>query len=271
MSTALSDWTTFGIGGSARRLFIATTEGELVDGALRGLVLGRGSNVLVSDDGYDGDVTINRYEEFSVCSSAVEVSSGFPLARLAAATGECGLGGLEWAVGIPGSVGGAVRMNAGAFGFSISDCLEYCDIVRAGEVRRLYSPELGFSYRKSALGDGDVVVKAVFGLNKTTAEQSKHRRDEYRALRLQKQPVGKSAGSIFRNPPGVSIGEAIERAGFKGFRVGGAVVSEKHANVIINDGRATAKDVVRIIETIKAELRKTGLDPKEEIVYIGDF
>ncbi len=272
MSGNLSPYTTFGIGGNARRIVTATRRGELIDYAQNALVLGRGSNVLVSDCGYDGTVAINRYERIDVHGCEVTVGSGTRIPVLCAAVGELGLSGLEWAIGIPGSVGGAVKMNAGAFGSCIADRLVYADVLRGGKVVRLSPGDLGLTYRHSKLSGRDVVIDAAFALDRGDAARIERLHEEFRALRAKKQPRGKSAGSVFKNPQGVSIGMLIDKAGFKGYRVGGAVVSDVHANVIVNVGGATARDVASIIRVIKTELNaRFGVDPKEEIIYIGDF
>ena len=169
MRDSLSAYTTFGIGGRARRISVARSRSELIDLAPDALVLGRGSNVLVSDDGYDGDVVINRYDDIVFNGDLVVAGSGACLASVSSAAARCGLSGLEWAIGIPGSVGGAVRMNAGAFGGAISDRLLYADVLRGGAVVRLGRGELGFSYRHSAIADDDVVIAAAFLLDKISA------------------------------------------------------------------------------------------------------
>lgn len=271
MGDALSGYTTFGIGGRARRIVIATGRGELIDLSPRGLVLGRGSNVLVSDDGYDGVVVINRYESIEASRGVVTAGSGTRLHSLCRYAEAAGLSGLEWAIGIPGTVGGAVRMNAGAFGGRISDVLLYADVLRDGAVTRIPRSDLGLGYRESGLDAFDIVIEAAFGLKPDDASRIKARGDAFSELRRQKQPSGKSAGSIFKNPHGMSIGRLIEQAGLKGLSVGGAQISQKHANIIVNNGGATARDVCALIKRVKDELGGVGIHPQEEIVYIGEF
>lgn len=271
MSNSLSAYTTFGIGGAARRILTAQSRGELIDLAPCALVLGRGSNVLVSDDGYDGDVVINRYDETSLVGNVVTVGSGASIAATAALCARAGLSGLEWAIGIPGTVGGAVRMNAGAFGGAVSDRLLYADVLRDGRVVKLDNAALGFSYRHSAVADDDVVVSAAFLLDRDNAAAALARCGEYTALRRQKQPAGKSAGSVFKNPKGVSVAKVLDGAGLKGLRNGGAVISPIHANIIVNIGDATADDVCGLIRIMRSELEARGLEAKEEIIYVGGF
>lgn len=271
MRDSLSAYTTFGIGGRARRISIARSRSELIDLAPDALVLGRGSNVLVSDDGYDGDVVINRYDDIVFNGDLVVAGSGACLASVSSAAARCGLSGLEWAIGIPGSVGGAVRMNAGAFGGAISDRLLYADVLRGGAVVRLGRGELGFSYRHSAIADDDVVIAAAFLLDKISAAVTLARCGEYTERRRSKQPSGKSAGSVFKNPSGISVGKVLDGAGLKGLRNGGAVISPVHANIIVNTGDATADDVCGLIRIMKGELEARGIEAKEEIIYVGGF
>lgn len=271
MRDSLSAYTTFGIGGRARRISVARSRSELIDLAPDALVLGRGSNVLVSDDGYDGDVVINRYDDIVFNGDLVVAGSGACLASVSAAAARCGLSGLEWAIGIPGSVGGAVRMNAGAFGGAISDRLLYADVLRGGAVVRLGRGELGYSYRHSAIADDDVVIAAAFLLDKISAAVTLARCGEYTERRRSKQPSGKSAGSVFKNPSGISVGKVLDGAGLKGLRNGGAVISPVHANIIVNTGDATADDVCGLIRIMKGELEARGIEAKEEIIYVGGF
>ncbi len=271
MRDSLSAYTTFGIGGRARRISVARSRSELIDLAPDALVLGRGSNVLVSDDGYDGDAVINRYDDIVFNGDLVVAGSGACLASVSAAAARCGLSGLEWAIGIPGSVGGAVRMNAGAFGGAISDRLLYADVLRGGAVVRLGRGELGFSYRHSAIADDDVVIAAAFLLDKISAAVTLARCGEYTERRRSKQPSGKSAGSVFKNSSGISVGKVLDGAGLKGLRNGGAVISPVHANIIVNTGDATADDVCGLIRIMKGELEARGIEAKEEIIYVGGF
>ncbi len=272
MRDSLSAFTTFGIGGAAKKLTIARSRTEFADAAARGaLVLGRGSNVLVSDDGYDGEVAINRYAGVSRSGVCVTAASGTTLTSLCGYLKEQGLSGMEWAVGIPSSVGGAVIMNAGAFGGSVSDRLICAEVLRGGDIITLGADEFGFGYRTSSLAVGDVVVSATFALETCDPCIIATLHSEYNAARRAKQPIGRSAGSVFKNHEGMSAGALIEAAGFKGYRIGGAEVSHKHANIIVNTGGATACDVVSIVRTIKTELEARGTPVEEEIVYIGEF
>ena len=271
MSNSLSDWTTFGIGGEARNISVARSIGALAELSADGLVLGKGSNVLVSDDGYDGNVVINRYEEIVRNGNIVEVGSGTGVPRLCAFLADEGLSGLEWAAGIPGTVGGAVVMNAGAFGGSTSDRLLYADVLRGGKLVRLDKAELGFGYRTSGIVDSDTVLRAAFKLDKGNPRVIAAKCRDYNRIRREKQPAGKSAGSVFKNPRGASVGAILDKAGLRGLRLGGAEISQKHANIIVNTGGASASDVVGLIRIMKAVLIENGVDAQEEIRYIGGF
>ncbi len=269
----LSAYTTFGIGGEARELLFADSAESLCEPAARGaLVIGGGSNLLVSDDGYDGTVCVNRYRAIDLDAGAVTVGSGTRLCTLSNALAEAGRSGLEWAVGIPGTVGGAVKMNAGAFGSCVGDRLLYADVLRKGVLLRLSNLELGLGYRRSGLMSGDTVISAAFRTDALDPSKVMRRTADIAAARAAAQPSGKSAGSVFKNPDGMHIAELIERAGLKGYTVGGARISEKHANIIVNTGRATAKDVCAVINRVKDEmLSRYGVAAQEEIIYIGDF
>ena len=271
MSNSLSAWTTFGIGGEAKRLTVATCREELVDLAPHALVLGRGSNILASDRGFDGEVLINRFDYVGRDGLTVTAGSGASLPRLCRYLAENGLSGLEWAVGIPASVGGAVKMNAGAFGHCVADSLLYAEVLRNGEVKRLDARELELSYRHSNITT-ETVISATFVLQSDSPAAVAARCDRYMELRRAKQPKGKSAGSVFKNPQGYSVGRLIDEAGLKGLRRGGAVISLVHANFIVNDGGATARNVCELISIVKSELRsRYGVTVQEEIIYIGDM
>lgn len=271
MSNCLSAYTTMGVGGPARSISIVTSSSELKECASRGIVLGGGSNVLVSDDGVDLDVYINRCRGISVICDTVTVSSGERLPILCGYLAEKGLSGMEWACGIPGSVGGAIVMNAGAFGFSLSDVIVCAEIVRDGRLISLDKTALGFGYRSSAILPTDTVISATFKLSFSDASRVKAGNARYAAARRNSQPTGRSAGSIFKNPPGISVGRVLDEARLKGTRRGGAIISLEHANIIVNTGGATAKNVTELISVMKSVLLERGITAEEEIKYIGGF
>jgi UDP-N-acetylmuramate dehydrogenase len=190
-----------------------------------------------------------------------------------------GLSGLEFACGIPGLVGGAAVMNAGAFNSSVSDIIDYVEVLREKEVVRLNKSECGFSYRQSSFKNNDIVSGVKFSLKTAKAADIDLKLRRFREFRNQTQPVGHSAGSTFKavadaDLPSVKIPAAfyIDRAGLKGRRVGGAVVSEKHANFIINTGAASANDIRALIAEVKRTVyNEFGVRLEEEIRYLGDF
>lgn len=248
-------------------------------------ILGRGSNVVISDRGIRGLVVHVRAEGSRVEGTSYVAEAGVPMARAATETQKAGLSGLEFGLAVPGTVGGAVWANAGAHGSDVRAVLESADVLLAdGSETRLPVGELGLAYRESrfkapADGPGDagpaeIVMGARFRLEAATPDVIKERLDDIRRWRQAHQPLGiPSAGSTFRNPAdGPSAGELIERAGLKGRQVGGATVSEKHANFVVNDRKGTAADVRRLVDEVRATIAATaGVDLVPEIVFLGDW
>jgi UDP-N-acetylmuramate dehydrogenase len=244
-------------------------------------VLGRGSNVVISDRGIRGLVVHVRAEGSRVEGTTYIAEAGVPMARAATETQKSGLTGLEFGLAIPGAVGGAVWANAGAHGSDVAAILESADVLLAdGSEARLPAGDLGLAYRESrfkhppADGPAEIVLGARFRLEPADAALIKERLDDIRRWRQAHQPLGlPSAGSTFRNPPeGPSAGELIDRAGLKGLREGGASVSEKHANFVINDQKGTAADVRRLVDRVRRTIRETtGVDLAPEIVFLGDW
>jgi len=281
----LAGFCTFGIGGPADFLAMPADLEDLksllaavVGEGVPLLVLGRGSNVLISDRGFRGAVVVIGREMGGVELDAerkVDVESGCGLDRLITWAIDSGLGGLEKLSGIPGSTGGAVRMNAGALGSSIGEYIEgvYVLSLRGGSIedRCLDREEVGFEYRRTELEETDLIYKVKLELQEDDKSILAERRREALSWRKENQPIGlPSAGSVFRNPQRASAGELIDRCGLKGMRVGGAVVSEKHANFIVNTGGASADDVYRLIERVKDVVsREQGVELEEEIRLIG--
>ena len=271
----------WGAGGAADLLFTARSTEELVRavGLARRFgqpctVLGCGANVLVSDRGIRGLVVRNRAERIEARASALfEVDSGTLLSTLARHALEVGLGGFEFLVGIPGTVGGAVTGNAGTRTRWFGEVLESVLLLGPdGTPRRLGADELGLGYRESRLKRGEEVVLSavVRGEPGDRAEIARRMRD---LLGLRRnQPAGPSAGSVFKNPSDDFAGRLIEACGLKGRRVGGAEISRLHANFILNTGGATARDIRALVEMAKAEvLGRTGVALEEEIRYLGEW
>ncbi len=240
-------------------------------------LLGRGSNLVISDRGVRGLVVHVRAEGSRIDGGAYVAEAGIPMARAATETQKAGLSGLEFGLAIPGTVGGAVWANAGAHGADVASVLESADILLAdGSEARIPAGELGLAYRESRLKHrpGEVVIGARFRLAPASEDEIKARLDDIRRWRQAHQPLGiPSAGSTFRNPAeGPSAGALIEAAGLKGAQEGGATVSEKHANFIVNDRRGTAADVRRLMDRVRETvLAASGVDLVPEIVFAGDW
>ncbi|ATF14416.1 UDP-N-acetylmuramate dehydrogenase [Brevibacillus sp. HB1.2] len=279
----LANHTTWRIGGPAD-LLIQPKDKASLQKALQIIhrheipwsVIGRGSNLLVRDRGIRGAV-LKVAEGLSHCEFRGEevcVGAGYSMIRLAVETGKMGLTGMEFAGGIPGTVGGAVYMNAGAHGSDLSRILIDAEILfDNGESKVLSNEELSFSYRTSLLQkQKGIVLEARFQLRKgdrkeiaATLAANKERRRNTQPLQMP------CAGSVFRNPPNDHAGRLIEAAGLKGYRVGGAQVSEKHSNFIVNCGGATAADVLTLIDHVRSTiLEKNGIDLHPEVLVVGE-
>jgi UDP-N-acetylmuramate dehydrogenase len=244
------------------------------------MVLGRGSDMVIADAGVRGLVIQNRAEGSRVEDERYTAGSGVPMARAATETQKAGLTGLEFGLAIPGTVGGAVWANAGAHESDVATVLESARVLDAagGEVI-LGGDALAFTYRESRFKHTapdtppEIVLEATFRLEAADADTIKTRLDDIRRWRQAHQPLGlPSAGSVFRNPDGTSAGKLIDEAGLKGLRIGGATVSEKHANFIVNDQKGSAADVRRLAERVRAEIReRTGVELQFEIEFVGDW
>ena len=240
------------------------------------VLLGRGSDLVVADAGIRGLVIAVRAEATHLDGSRYTAEAGVPMARAATETQKAGLTGLEYGLAIPGTVGGAVWANAGAHGGETAAVLESATILLVdGAATVVAASELGFGYRHSRLKDnpGEIVLAAAFRLEPADSATIAARLDDIRRWRREHQPLGlPSAGSVFRNPPGDSAGRLIDSLGLKGWRIGGAVVSEKHANFIVNDRQGTASDVRRLAEAVRAEVRdRLGIELALEIEFAGDW
>ena len=246
-------------------------------------IIGNGSDLLVSDAGVRG-VIIRLAGEFEEIVSKETVNEGIcdicagagvMLATLSLRAGKKGFTGLEFANGIPGTVGGAVLMNAGAYGGEIKDTIVAIDVMtKDGEVRRLEKEELKLSYRHSAMMDsGDIVLKAYFKLTVRPKLHIFAIMESYRKARQEKQPLEfPSAGSTFKRPEGYFAGKLIQDAGLSGYSVGGAMVSTKHAGFVINSGGATATDIYRLIQHIQKTVKeKFQVDLEPEVRFLGEF
>ncbi len=283
LDAPMSEYTSFRTGGRADVLFLPSSELELrrllrmcADEEVKPFVFGNGSNLLVSDDGIRG-VSIrlaNNFEEIRlVDETTVYCSAGTKLANLCKFAMEHSLTGLEFAYGIPGTAGGAVYMNAGAYGGEMKDVLTCCThLDYAGNPGRLMGDMLGLSYRKSAYTDKYFVITGItVSLQKGDREEINAKMQETMNRRIEKQPLDlPSAGSFFRHPKGHYASALIEQCGLKGFSVGGAQVSEKHAGFVVNKGGATTAEIMELGRIVAEKvLNETGVELEREVKYIG--
>jgi len=270
----LSQYSTFGIGGPARYFAQVKTLQELKEAcefakrkSLAILPLGKGSNILFDDRGFDGLVLHIKLEEITFEGATVTAGGGASFTLLGAKASRQNLGGLEFASGIPGTVGGAVFMNAGANGKETKDSLHSVRYMTFdGKIHCYSRDELTFAYRTSPFQTMEgIIVEATFQLEPTAEARILQKKIvEYR---IDTQPYkAKSAGCIFRNPEGNGAGLLIEQSGLKGYKIGGAEVSTKHANFIVNSGNATAKDIEELIKHIRETVQSnTGITLHDEV------
>ena len=284
----LSEYTSFKTGGPADCLVRPVTIDELkkVTDYVRKnnipyYVIGNGTNMLAADEGFRGVIIALKDMSGEISFSdtqdddtvAVTAYAGCTLARLSAEAASKGLAGTEFASGIPGSIGGAVVMNAGAYGGEIKDILEYADVLdESGNILRLKNEDLGFGYRKSIIQEKNYIVLMVSFLLKRGDEKTiKAEMRELNERRREKQPLEyPSAGSTFKRPEGLFAGKLIEDSGLKGYRVGDAQVSEKHCGFVVNRGKATSSDIYKLIgDVIGIVYEKTGVQLDPEIKLLG--
>lgn len=278
----MKNHTTFKIGGPAQYYVTPESVNQIqeVVSLCRNIniplhVIGNGSNILVGDDGVDGVVLalFNTFSDYEIKDNVITAQAGMSLIKLAVIALREGLTGLEFASGIPGSVGGAVYMNAGAYDGQMKDVVTSVTVLdEAGNIRILGRDELDMGYRTSAVAKNNMIVlQVVIELKSGDKEQIKARMNQLSELRKQKQPLEyPSAGSTFKRPEGYFAGKLIADAGLKGYSIGGAAVSEKHAGFVVNMGGATAKDVVELTDYIKKRIMEQfGVTLELEIKRIG--
>lgn len=274
--------TTFKIGGAADVYLTVRSVDELRaavaacrDTATPWMILGKGSNLLVSDEGIEGAVIAldGEFKSLSVDGDTIACGAALSLSKLCTVAAEHNLSGLEFAYGIPGSVGGAVYMNAGAYGGETKDVVAGVTCMTPdGTVRTLANDQLGFDYRTSVFkSNEDIILFAKYKLTSDSREAILARMEDYMNRRRTKQPLEfPSAGSTFKRPAGAFAGTLIEQCGLKGRRVGGAEVSEKHAGFIINAGNATCADVQGLVKLVQDTVRdQTGYELECEIIRTG--
>lgn len=277
----LSLHTSWGVGGPADYFFEPQGREELAlvmrlaaEDDLPLTIIGRGSNLLVRDGGIRGLVVSigPPFHYLQPRPGGLVAGAGTPMTELARVAAASGYAGLEFAAGIPGSLGGAVIMNAGAFGSSLGEFVqEVALILPGGEELRLRRPELFFGYRSSNLAGRGALYEVSLDLDEGEAGQSLSLIDHYLAERRRRHPRGFSAGSVFRNPKGKAAGRLIEECGGKGLCSGGAEVSRQHANFIINTGEATARDILNLIDTVHhLVLERHGVSLVLEVKILGE-
>jgi len=278
----LATRTSFGIGGPAE-FFVESGRVEAIEKMLNGCkerdipytLLGAGTNLLVADRGIEGLVirVVNR--DHRIEGTRVTAGAGLKMMRLARVVADAGLRGFEFAIGVPGSVGGAVYQNAGCWGKEMREVLvEVCGFVPGAGKQKWGSQELQLGYRTSALREGALkgalVVEATVQLVRGDGEEAKRLMAKLTAERNETQPIKtKNCGSVFKNPTGDSAGRLVQAAGLKGLRQGKAVVSTLHGNFIVNEGGATARDVATLVQRIQAEVKRrfnAELEPEVELV-----
>ena len=278
----LASKTSFGIGGPAD-FFVETGRPEVIESALEGCrqrgipykLLGAGTNLLIADAGIEGLVVRVVNRDHHIEGTRVRAGAGLKMMRLARIVADAGLRGFEFAIGVPGTVGGAVYQDAGCWDRELREVLvEVCGFV-PGVGRQKWSPgDLQLGYRTSALRDGALkgalVIEATIALKRGDGNEAKSQMAKLTYERNETQPIKtKNCGSVFKNPPGDSAGRLIQAAGLKGIREGAAVISPLHGNFIVNEGGATAAEVARLIERARAEVRRrfnAELEPEVEMV-----
>ena len=282
-NVSLKNYTTFKIGGPAKYFFEAKKKEDLIGAVITAkkfklpfFILGGGSNILVSDEGFKGLVIKCQMSNVKCQNQnsklkTIYAESGVRLSNLVQFSLEKSLAGLEWAVGIPGMVGGAILGNAGAFGRSMKDVIQKVEVfdTKTGKVKIFKKKDCQFDYRNSIFKEKKnlIILSATLQLKKGNKLKIEKRIKEYLNYRKETQPLNlPSAGSIFKNPKGFSAGELIEGCGLKGKRIGNVKISEKHANFIVNLGGGKAKDVKKLINLAKKKIKeKFGITLEEEI------
>ena len=271
----------FKAGGAAQWLFEPRDADDLadflrqLDPAIPVMALGLGSNLIVRDGGVPG-VVVRLGKAFATVMqagrNALACGGGASGILVSSTARDAGIGGLEFLRSIPGTVGGFVRMNGGAYGREVKDVLVDCEVIlRSGERRMLALPDLGYTYRHSELPEGAVVISATFRGYPAEPAAIQAEMDRISASREASQPLrSKTGGSTFKNPPGEKAWELVDRAGCRGFQLGGAQVSEKHTNFLINTGEATSADIEALGEEVRRRVRDNcGIELEWEIQRVG--
>jgi len=278
----MREYTSFRCGGNAKYLIYPESIDELKKIIeiskkynLKFLVLGKGTNVLVSDNGFDGIIVSTlKLNKISFEDKNLKCECGVKISSLLKFCIENCLRGLEFLAGIPGTVGGAIKNNAGLKNEWISEMIDYVKFidVNSGEIIKKEKKDIFFDYRKSEFDFSKIILEVNFKLEKGSREEIVEKITGYIKERKNKQPAGYSAGSIFKNPYPYHAGELIEKCGLKGYSIGDCYISEKHANFIINKGNGKAGDIYKLIKIIKEKVKeKFNIELEIEIQLIGEF
>ena len=281
MNESLKKHTTYGIGGPADLMIFPKSKQDLIkvieiinENKIQLTILGSGSNVLVSDNGIRGAVISlkNSLKQIEVDDNILYAECGTMLGKIVKHAVKNNLIGLENLNGVPGTLGGALIMNAGAWGGEISENLIHVEVINSkSEIQKIQKKDLNFSYRQSSFNKDDILLSAKFNLKKADKDIIKENFIEAQSGRKKSQPLNKrSAGSLFKNPKNNSAGELLDDAGLKGFSIGDAKISEKHANFFINDGDATSKDMLMLIKKAHKEVKdKFNINLSLEVKLMG--
>lgn len=280
-NVSLKNYTTFKIGGRAKYFFVARTKLNLIKAmqeakklGLPFFVLGGGSNVLISDKEYEGLVIQVKNQKVKIKNDCIFIEVGMTLARLVRLASKNNLTGLEWAAGIPGTVGGAIYGNAGAFSKSMKNIVKQVEIfdIKKNKIRKLTNKNCQFGYRSSVFKRKPhlIILSCEIKLQKGDRQEIKKEMQEYLDYRAAFHPRDPSAGSIFTNPKGFSARELIDVCGLKGKKINGAQISKVHSNFIINCNGASSQSVLKLIDLIKKEVKKKfKIKLKEEIIKLN--
>ena len=281
MNESLKKHTTYGIGGPADLMIFPKSKQDLIkvieiinENKIQLTILGSGSNVLVSDNGIRGAVISlkNSLKQVEVDDNILYAECGTMLGKIVKHAVKNNLIGLENLNGVPGTLGGALIMNAGAWGGEISENLIHVEIINSkSEIQKIQKKDLNFSYRQSSFNKDDILLSAKFNLKKADKDIIKENFIEAQSGRKKSQPLNKrSAGSLFKNPKNNSAGKLLDEAGLKGFSIGDAKISEKHANFFINDGDASSRDMLMLIKKAHKEVKdKFNVNLSLEVKLMG--
>ena len=281
MNESLKKHTTYGIGGPADLMIFPKSKQDLIkvieiinENKIQLTILGSGSNVLVSDNGIRGAVISlkNSLKQVEVDDNILYAECGTMLGKIVKHAVKNNLIGLENLNGVPGTLGGALIMNAGAWGGEISENLIHVEVINSkSEIQKIQKKDLNFSYRQSSFNKDDILLSAKFNLKKADKDIIKENFIEAQSGRKKSQPLNKrSAGSLFKNPKNNSAGKLLDEAGLKGFSIGDAKISEKHANFFINDGDASSRDMLMLIKKAHKEVKdKFNVNLSLEVKLMG--